>query len=110
MGIQKIQASQAKMVILIPNWPATVKRISMFGFYQGHLLSCSFKLISCPNGNCAVKTTRQKLDEHVATVCEWRKVTCDHCSEPHPKCFLQVSFNDKQFAHMHCIDKSIDKT
>ena len=110
MGIQKIQASQAKMVILIANWPATVKRISMFGFYQDHLLSCSFKLISCPNGNCAVKTTRQKLDEHVATVCEWRKVTCDHCSEPHPKCLLQVRFNDKQFAHMHCIDKSIDKT
>ena len=110
MGIQKIQASQAKMVILIPNWPTTVKRISMFGFYQDHLLSCSFKLISCPNVNCAVKTTRQKMNEHVATACEWKMVTCDHCSEPHPKCLLQVSFNDKQFAHMHCIDKSIDKT
>ena len=72
---------------------ATVKRISMFGFYQDHLLSCSFKLISCPNVNCAVKTTRQKMDEHVATVCEWRMVTCDHCSEPHPKCLLKVSFN-----------------
>ena len=76
---------------------ATVNRISMllllFFFYQDHLglLSCSFKLISCPNVNCAVKTTRQKLDEHVATVCEWRMVTCDHCSEPHPKCLLQVS-------------------
>ena len=60
--------------------------------------------------NCSVKATRQKLDEHVATECEWRMVTCDHCSESHSKCLLQVSFNDKQFAHMHGIDKSIDKT
>ena len=88
---------------------ATVKRISMFGFYQDHLLACSFKLISCPNVNCAVKTTRQKLDEHVATVCEWRMVTCDHCSEPHPKSLLQVSFNDKEFAQMHGINKYTDK-
>ena len=93
---------------IAPMITATVKRISMFGFYQDHLLSCSFKLISCPNVNCAVKTTRQKMDEHVATVCEWRMVTCDHCSEPHPKCLLQVSFNDKEFAQMHGINKYTD--
>ena len=94
---------------------ATVNRISMllllFFFYQDHLglLSCSFKLISCPNVNCAVKTTRQKMNEHVATACEWKMVTCDHCSEPHPKCLLQVSFNDKEFAQMHGINKYTDK-
>ena len=48
------------------------------------------------------------MDEHVATVCEWRMVTCDHCSEPHPKCLLQVSFNDKEFAQMHGINKYTD--
>ena len=60
--------------------------------------------------NCGLKTTRQKLDEHVATLCEWRMVTCDHCSEPHPNSLLQVSFHVKEFVHKQGIDKSTDKT
>jgi len=56
---------------------------------EGHLLTCSFKLISCMNANCEVTTTRKDLDEHMNSVCQWRIVSCEHCSEPHPFCQLQ---------------------
>ena len=60
-------------------------------FHQDHLLSCSFKLVPCPNANCHVKTTRKDLEEHMTISCEWRMIPCNHCNQPHPECLFQVS-------------------
>ena len=60
-------------------------------FHLDHLLSCSFKLVSCPNANCHMKTTRKDLEEHMTISCEWRMIPCNHCNQPHPECLFQVS-------------------
>lgn len=60
-------------------------------FFQIHLASCNFLLISCSNENCEMKVSRKDLEEHATKKCQWRTVHCDHCHELYPECQMEVS-------------------
>lgn len=32
---------------------------------------------------------REELEDHINNTCPWKKVICEHCNEPWPKCLLQ---------------------
>ena len=57
---------------------------------QVHLESCPFKLVPCTNVYCYTTVQRRNLKRHVTIKCPWRILECDHCSEPHPECQMQV--------------------
>ena len=59
-------------------------------YYQAHLTTCLFKLVSCKNKNCRQHVQRKDLKEHVSTTCQWRIIKCQHCSELHPKGQMEV--------------------
>jgi len=58
---------------------------------QNHLATCSCKIVSCLNKNCDIAMRRKNLKLHMTTTCQWRIIQCEHCSEPHPKCQMEVN-------------------
>ena len=70
--------------------PAGILKYVPHIFFQIHLASCNFKLISCSNENCEMKVSRKDLEEHATKKCQWRTVDCDHCHELYPECQMEV--------------------
>ena len=60
---------------------------------QTHLASCPLRDIHCTNDNCQVTLKRKDLSEHVSVTCQWKILLCEFCSEPHPKCQMEVTVN-----------------
>lgn len=59
---------------------------------KDHFKVCPLKVVSCTNRNCHVTLTRNKLQSHVTTTCDWRILRCKHCRLPSPACKTKVNF------------------
>ena len=59
-------------------------------FEQIHLESCPFQQVACANKNCSEKVQRRHLTQHENNMCPWRILQCIYCTEPHPRCMMQV--------------------
>ena len=53
--------------------------------FQSHQERCPYKIVQCPSINCTVKLARNLIEEHLATACLWKIVTCQFCNDTHPK-------------------------
>ncbi len=60
---------------------STVHELYIHLYYtQKHCLECIYKSVECPNEGCEVVLPSSELEDHT-DVCQYRKVSCEHCGE-----------------------------
>ena len=61
-----------------------------FLIFQGHLETCRYNNVLCPN-DCSAQLSRMSLEDHLHYACPRRRVTCEFCSQEYTGEAMEVS-------------------